>query len=783
LRGASLTVKLTLLGALVTSLVVLGAFWALSVETRRGVRTLFADQLSQQQRTLLRLQQDNLDQLVWGTGVVTLSPTLRSALETFRVESDFGSGANPQLVLTVERELARLLERVDRDAMLLTDLRGRVFAAAARGSLATRGWPAAGADFSRLPAVRRVIAPSAPADSGALGVIRDGDLALQVAVFPLVLDGFGVGTLMLAERLDEGLAASARAAFKGEVAITAGTTLLSGTMSDTTLGRRLASLNPDAGESPLIDVNGVGHVVAGLALGETQLGERVTLWLMQPLDRTVKGFTAPLLRDFLIYGLLAVALTALGAAVAARSVLRPLDAFVGYLRSGAAVNRTAPRFPASGQPAEIQTLNESFEQLMDSVDRKQRELTQRTTELTASNAVLVDEIRERERMEQALGERDAQLRQSQKLEAVGTLAGGIAHDFNNLLTAMSGFAQLAIMNAGPDSPLTGDLRQVVEAADRASHLTRQLLAFSRKQVLQPAVLDVAEVVGGMEPLLTRLLGEHIRVRMELDAEAPRVLVDRGQLEQVIMNLAINARDAMPVGGSLTLSVASDPRSERDDVVLSVQDTGTGIPEELRSRIFEPFFTTKEPGKGTGLGLSTVYGIVTQSGGRIEVESVVGAGTTFRVVFPPAREALIHPTPHDEPAELPRGTETILLVEDEPSVRMLGRRTLEGCGYTVLPASDGAEALRLAASARIDLLLTDITMPGMSGPELVAEFLMLYPAPVVVYMSGYADDASIAETRSTRAAFLKKPFTTNALARCVRDALDASQRISGIALDV
>jgi signal transduction histidine kinase/ActR/RegA family two-component response regulator len=418
---------------------------------------------------------------------------------------------------------------------------------------------------------------------------------------------------------------------------------------------------------------------------------------------------------------------------------------------------------------------------MDSIDAKRKELVRRTTELTAANAVLSDEIRERERVESALLERDEQLRQSQKLEAVGTLAGGIAHDFNNLLTAMSGFSQLALMKTDPKSAVAEDLRQILEAANRASHLTKQLLAFSRKQVLRPAVLDVGNVICGIAPLFERLLGEHVKLRLSIAEGIPAVLADQGQLEQVLMNLAINARDAMPHGGILTIGAAAATVHGSPTAEITVSDNGIGIPEHLRERIFEPFFTTKEPGKGTGLGLSTVYGIVTQSGGRIDVDSTEGVGTTFRILLPAAKEEC--PEAESEPlaSSLPRGTETILLVEDESSVRNLARRTLESCGYTVLPASDPIEALQLAETARVDLVLSDIRMPHMTGTAMIEQFLLEHPAPVVVFMSGYAEEAVIADSRSMRASFIRKPFTPATLARTIREALDASLQTPVISL--
>ena len=376
-----------------------------------------------------------------------------------------------------------------------------------------------------------------------------------------------------------------------------------------------------------------------LPLGETQTGEPVRLWMLQPLSQRVAALVDPLRHDFIIYGAFAVLIAALGAALVARTVLGPFTRFVHYMRSGAATEQRQVPFDSENEAAEVRTLNTSFNQLMDSLAVKRRAIEERTAELAAANVVLTDEISERIRIEQELRESQAQLRQSQKLEAIGTLAGGIAHDFNNLITVISGYTQLALMRADKTSPEAEDLRQVIDASDRAANLTHQLLAFSRKQVLQPTVLDLGDVVGGVGPMLRRIIGEHIELHIETGPPLARVRADRGQLEQVLLNLAVNARDAMSAGGTLTIATVNVGRvngasdNAAPSIALVVHDTGTGMSDEVKERIFEPFFTTKEVGKGTGLGLSMVYGIVNQSGGTIDVDSIVGRGTTFTITLP------------------------------------------------------------------------------------------------------------------------------------------------------
>jgi two-component system, cell cycle sensor histidine kinase and response regulator CckA len=364
---------------------------------------------------------------------------------------------------------------------------------------------------------------------------------------------------------------------------------------------------------------------------------------------------------------------------------------------------------------------------------------------------------------------ETELRQSQKMESVGRLAGGIAHDFNNLLMAIGGYTNLAL--ARIDSGEKGaseDLAEIQRAADRAASLTRQLLAFSRKQLLQPAVLDLNAVVRDLQPMLARLIGEHVEVVTALDPAQPHVEFDRGQLEQVLLNLAINARDAMPGGGTLRIRTAG----HEDGVDLVVTDDGCGIAPELHDRIFEPFFTTKEPGKGTGLGLSTVYGIVSQSGGAISVESVPGGGASFRVELPRATPVAAAST---NGAEADRGSGTILLVEDEDLVRRPVTEMLRRAGYEVLAAAEPKEALDLARAypGSIDLLLTDVVMPSMSGRELAGRLLAERPATRLVYMSGYTDDA-IADHGVLAAGtiFLQKPFTSEELSEKVAEVLAA-----------
>ncbi len=384
---------------------------------------------------------------------------------------------------------------------------------------------------------------------------------------------------------------------------------------------------------------------------------------------------------------------------------------------------------------------------------------------------------------------EEQLRQSQRLEAIGRLAGGIAHDFNNLLTAITGFCALALDRLEPEDPLHADVNEIGKAADRAALLTSQLLAFGRKQILQPQVLDLNAVVTDMEAMLRRIIGEDIDLLTVLARGLRLVRADRGHLEQVVVNLVVNARDAMPEGGSLTIETANVTLDEDyarchaevepgEHVLLAVTDTGVGMDEETRSRLFEPFFTTKEEGQGTGLGLATVYGIVKQSGGHIWVYSEPGRGATFKIYLPARSEAVALEAVPVERAAAAEGSETILLVEDDELVRALVRRVLVGCGYTVLEAGDGTEAEARVAShgGEIHLLVTDVVLPGMSGREIADRLSEKRPAMRVLYLSGYAANAIVHQgVLDPGTHFLQKPFTPEQLARKVRDVLDGPPR--------
>ncbi|MGQ0815862.1 MAG: response regulator, partial [Gemmatimonadota bacterium] len=380
---------------------------------------------------------------------------------------------------------------------------------------------------------------------------------------------------------------------------------------------------------------------------------------------------------------------------------------------------------------------------------------------------------------------ELQFQQAQKMEAIGNLAGGVAHDFNNLLTVIIGNVEM--MTSEQPDQANPALCEIRDAANRAAALTRQLLAFSRRQVLQPRVVNINEILTGMQQMLARLLGEHIVVRIQLKQELRDVNADPGQIEQAVMNLAVNARDAMPSGGSLTFETRNvsaydaplashDPIPAGEYACLVVCDTGVGMSNETMGRVFEPFFTTKDVGKGTGLGLATVYGIMKQSGGYASVTSEPGHGTTFRLYFPPATGSAASLHAGKESSRSTAGSETILVVEDEPAVRGLVKRVLQDSGYRVLDSADAKDAFRKAHEhdGPIHLLLSDVVLPDLSGREVADRIAMIRPGIRIAFMSGYTPDEVIHRgVFSDAINFLQKPFTPATLLEAVRSALEQS----------
>jgi signal transduction histidine kinase/CheY-like chemotaxis protein len=464
----------------------------------------------------------------------------------------------------------------------------------------------------------------------------------------------------------------------------------------------------------------------------------------------------------------------------AQAIRRPVQALTAATQ---ALGRGEPIHQLRGGVRELDRVSDELRNTAAILARGREELesrvAERTRELAAANERLRAEIDAREQAQSAL-------LQAQKMDAMGQLTGGVAHDFNNLLMVIKGHTEL-LLNFLPHGDATARKVELIDrAADRAASLTRQLLAFSRMQVLQPRVINLNKIVEDMGKLIPRLLGEDVDLVIRTSPDLGAIRADASQMEQIIMNLAVNARDAMPGGGRLVIETSN---SELDSsyanarpvvtpgsyVLLAVSDTGTGMDQETQARIFEPFFTTKEQGKGTGLGLSTVYGVVKQSGGFIWVYSELGKGTSFKVYLPRVDQPIDAAGTVASYAEIPRGTETVLLAEDENDVRELAREFLEAAGYTVIEARNGQEALKLAAERKeeIDLLVSDLVMPGMTGQQLAALLQQQDPALRVIFMSGYSEHAAAeAAQAGSSVRILTKPFNRMALLRTIREVLSA-----------
>jgi len=469
--------------------------------------------------------------------------------------------------------------------------------------------------------------------------------------------------------------------------------------------------------------------------------------------------------------------------VVCRILIRPLSNMVDAVKE-MGESGLVGRIPENNGSVEIDSLARLINGLQEELENLNDELSEKVHK---QNRELWDQAQRLQQGEEERAGLEQQLLQSQKMEAIGQLAGGVAHDFNNLLMLIMGNNSLAISQLPEDHPVLENLREIDQASEGAVSLTRQLLAFSRRQVLQMRVIDLNEVVARLEKMLGRLIGEDVVLETNFGCDAGQVRADAGQIEQVLMNLAINARDAMPTGGTLiietqnvvideTYTVQHDvvrPNSYGPYTMVAVTDTGTGMDADTMRRIFDPFFTTKARGKGTGLGLSTVYGIIKQSGGYIWVYSELDQGSVFKFYLPHADSDI-------RVEELPStqmrvgGDETILLVEDDESVRKLCKHSLEQCGYTVLDSEDAMGAMKACQehSGDIDLILTDVVMPNMNGPEMVELLVPIMPQSKVLYMSGYTDNAVLTtEVLEPGMNFLQKPFSLDSLAEKVRSVLD------------
>ncbi|MBI4456941.1 MAG: response regulator [Acidobacteria bacterium] len=716
LRWKTLLYSTTLLLALVAAMLFL-----VNYQAEQFVNNGITADLEQSRERIKSVEEQRLASLRLTAGLVASFPNLKALLATdVPTIRDF-------LVTYQQRNLSA-------DLLIVLDSAGRVIARTDT------------LEPVSLPDVKvRWIGPLLAGQS-ATGVLDTGNSVYHAAAMPAEAGGTIFGFVIAGARLDNVFARVLRDFSESEVIIL-GNRVLGSTIPAASLpwqsDQKWKTADGTTGTKRPINIGGENYVAM-----TTGLDAKAKMWplvvMLKSHDRAVEPYRR-IRTGLLLLLLLATLAAIMGSAVLAHTLTAPIAKLVEGTRKVAAGNLDF-RLDIDRRD-EIGLLAQSFNTM----------------------------IGERKRLEE-------QFRQSQKMEAIGRLAGAVAHDFNNLLTAITGYGQMVLSRLNTDDPLHSDVAEILKAADRGSTLTRQLLTFSRRQVVVPKMLDLNFVVRDMEKLLRRLIRANIQLVTTLDPALGQVKADPGQIEQILLNLVVNAADAMPEGGKLTLetaNVSTDGSSQGlfglgpgRYVILAVKDTGTGMNEEVRSHLFEPFFTTKEKGKGTGLGLATVYGIVQQSNGHIKVESELGRGSTFIIYLPRLDQTVETAEGRKTCNEESGGWETVLVVEDEPAPRELARRALEAKGYKVLEASSGKEAMALCAqhTGPLHLMITDIVMPEMSGPQLAEQIALLRPNTKVLFMSGYTD--SVGHGKATIAsAFLKKPFTADSLGQKVREILD------------
>ncbi len=797
LRGAAfrqgalrLSTKAILLSVALTTFVITTVFLTLSIEIRDETKQLLQDMLNRSEQQVLNIKEDKLEQLLWVSSQVANNPTLRAAMETYRLENSLSEDVRRDLLATVQNELDKIWTGLPNDVLFVTDQTGRVLAS--RGRMNTG--PDTGEDFSNRPALNHALDPAAATGDGNFGVIRLEGQHYFIGSSPIELRGYVIGTLTLGDRIDSSFLPNLRAFFGGDTVVTVGGRTIASTLAGP-VGDDSRAVSPGRTAPGAIRDDGTAkigeeeYLVTSMKLGVDDAGEEVTLFLLRSLTRAVKQPNRKLMKTLATQAALAIILGAILAWVAVRTSLRPLEKFVAFMKRVAESGDYSRRFPGRrdiDQPGprerekqslevvarssnELDQLVNGFNNMLAMIETRDSSLKQAHTELEAGI--------------QVLRQKEEELRQMQKMEAMGLLAGGVAHDFNNILMVISGFSEMALRSLEEDHEARAGIVEVQKAIKSASLLTRQLLAFSSKQVTRPKIINLNRLITDLEEILRRVAGESIELTTRLDEDLANVLADSAQIEQVLLNLTVNGRDAIESTGSIHIETANvepdagdllplDLVLDQPHVLISVSDDGCGIDPETQTRMFEPFFTTKDKGKGTGLGLSTVHGIVRQCGGQIRVDSEPGKGTVFRIFLPRIAEAIEEEL---KPLEFTpaTGSETILVVEDEPGVRRVVCQMLSLSGYRVLEAPGPLEALALFEENRdrIDLLLTDVIMPVMNGRELNQRVTALKPEMKTLFISGYTDgvidDTGILPEGVN---FLQKPFTPDALSAKVADIL-------------